>query len=153
MQYICTNCHYIYDESIWDKEEWINEWTHLSELWDNFLCPNCSESIDFFYPIKEEVNYIKWDINDFMEMNHYIKIKQKEEKIKILIWIPRHPQIEEHKITEISLYDEYWELIEDKFLFKNKNNIVYFDISNLDEYEIRIRCSLHWVWWIKINNN
>jgi hypothetical protein len=47
------------------------------------------------------------------------------------------------------LYDEYGDLIEEKFMDFDEDPIIEFDFDDLWEYEIRCRCSLHWVWWKK----
>lgn len=154
MKYICTNCNYIYDESIWEKEDWIETWTIFWQLWDHFCCPNCLEDKDFFHELIEEVNYIeKENIYDFMQNDHFINIEEKNDIIKVIIWKELHPSWEDHKIIEISLYDEYSELVENKFINQEKNPIVKFDISTLDDYEIRARCSIHWLWWIKVKRS
>jgi desulfoferrodoxin (superoxide reductase-like protein) len=67
----------------------------------------------------------------------------------VTIWNEIHPMWESHRITSISLYDEYEDLIEEKFMDYDEDPIVEFDFDDLGEYEIRCRCSLHWVWWKK----
>lgn len=153
MRYLCTNCNYIYDESIWDKEEEIKAWTKLDNLWDNFSCPVCWELAEEFHEIKEEVNYIDENNLLWIEMEHFININIniKNWNLRVDIWKwDFHPSWEEHRISSISLYDEYWDLIEEKFLMVWEEPVVEFDISDLDDFEIRTRCSLHWVWGRKI---
>jgi hypothetical protein len=41
-------------------------------------------------------------------------------------------------------------MVEEKLLDEDEAACVQFDISNLDEYEIRIRCSIHGTWGMKI---
>jgi desulfoferrodoxin (superoxide reductase-like protein) len=53
---------------------------------------------------------------------------------------------ESHRIGAISLYDEYGDLIETKFMQQDIDPIVEFDFDDLAEYEIRVQCSLHWIW-------
>ena len=152
MRYICTNCNYIYDESIWDEGEWICSSTFFYSLWDSFVCPVCGEDRDNFYEIEEEVNYImKQSYIDYLAEEHYPKIKKSDWKIIVSVWKGLlHPMWEDHRISSILLYDEYSDLIEEIFLEIDEDPVVEFENQDLDEYEIRIRCTLHWLWWIII---
>lgn len=153
MKYICSNCNYIYDESIWDKTEWIKAGSNFWLLWDHYCCPNCYEDRDTFHEVIEEVNYI--DINnniDLIENDHFINVDIKDWNAQVSIWRNIHPSWEDHRITEIILLDEYWDIIETKFLAEEEEPIVDFDITDIDDFEIRTRCSVHWLWWIKINH-
>lgn len=154
MRYLCTNCHYIYDEDKWELDDGIESWTKFDNLWDHYVCPVCSSYPDTFQEIKEEINYL-WNIPmDFIEAEHFINVKTLDENnIKVSIWSgDYHPNWPDHRITSIWLYDEYSELVEEIFLVEGENPEVEFDISDLDYYEIRVRCSLHWVWWLKAQN-
>ena len=51
----------------------------------------------------------------------------------------------EHRILSIWLFDEYWDLVEEKFLWIDDDTVVVFDDYDLDEIEIRVRCSKHWI--------
>lgn len=153
MRYLCTECNYIYDESLGDSEEWIKSWTAFYSLWDYFTCPVCGETKDSFHEITEQINYIEDENSvDFMELDHFMEIYKEEWLIEVKIWKEMHPSWEDHRITEISLYDEYGDLVETKFIEVWEEPEVQFDISDLDDYELRVRCSLHWVWWRKIKN-
>ena len=154
MRYICSNCNYIYDESMGDKQENISPWTYFDKLWDYFSCPVCWELGDSFSPIKEEVNYLEaWKPLDFVEKEHFIDIKLQNDILKVQVWNPSHPMWEDHKITEISLYDEYGDIIETVFLNFWEEPKAEFDISFIDEFEVRARCSLHWLWGRKVSRN
>lgn len=148
MRYICTNCNYIYDESIGDIESWINIWTKIYEIWDDFSCPICNWSVDDFFELKEEVNYI--EDNDNLSFDHFPYIEDNDWKILVKIWKDMHVMWDDHRIYSVLLYDEYWELIEEIFLDIEVEPIVKFDYWDLDEFEIRVRCSIHWLWWRKI---
>jgi len=140
MKYLCTNCNYIYDSAFWDREEDIIIWDIIE------TCPVCEE-FDTFQGIEEEVNYIEEeDRLDSMEIDHFPEIKIEEDKLIVMVWNEIHPMWEEHRIASISLYDEYWDLIEEKYLEMENEARVEFDFDNLDEFEIRVKCSLHWVW-------
>jgi desulfoferrodoxin (superoxide reductase-like protein) len=47
------------------------------------------------------------------------------------------------------LYDVYWDLVDTKFMQQDVDPIVEFDFDDLWEYEIRVQCSLHGIWWKK----
>lgn len=144
MRYLCTNCSYIYDEWIWDLEDWYKAGTNFYEMKDYFICPSCSETIDCFHEIQEEINYIE-NIKNLtnLEKIHFPIIKESFWEIWVKI---NHPMEDDHFITSISLYDEYWDLVEEKFIKKDKKPEVKFMNYDLDEFEIRVRCNLHWVW-------
>jgi rubredoxin len=147
MRYLCTSCNYIYDESIWDKEEGVKSGTKFENLWDNFCCPVCGELSEEFHEITEEINYIDENNLLWMEMEHFINIEIKSWNLEVKIgkW-DFHPSWEEHRISQISLYDEYWDFVEERFFVSGQEAFAEFDISDLDDLEIRIRCTLHWVW-------
>ena len=145
MKYFCTECSYSYDDAFWDIEEWL-------EIWKTFdKCPWCEE-YDTFQWVEEEVNYI-WDDNlEALEIDHFPEIEIKQWKLKVIIANEIHPMWESHRIASVSLYDEYLELIQTNYLELNNEAITEFDFDDLDEFEIRVKCSLHWVWWKKFKN-
>ncbi len=153
MKYLCTNCSYIYDEDLGDKLENITPWTKFEDLKENFKCPVCSCPKDLFHEIKEEVIYLNEKAQDLIEAEHFINYKFDWNIIKISVWNPiAHPSWEEHRITSIWLYDEYWDLIYEKFFAIWEEAYLEFEHSFIDIYEIRARCSIHWTWWRIINN-
>lgn len=139
MKYICTNCGYIFDESIWDEVEEISWGTKIDDL---DCCPNCLE-LDSFFQIKEEVIYISENKIDKIESEHFIEINYKNRRIDVTVWWNRHPMEAEHRLLSISLFDEYWDLVEEKFLKEDDDVFVVFDDYDLDDIEIRVRCSKH----------
>ncbi len=120
---------------------------------DNFACPGCDE-YGTFQVIEEEVNMID-ETNDeeFMELLH-IPVRQilPNGKLQVRVWREPHPMGDDHRITTIALHDEYGDVVEEKFLDEHDEASAEFDIDDLDEYEIRIRCSLHGTWGMKIGN-
>lgn len=151
MRYLCTNCNYIYDESLWEKDDGIEPWTRFDELWDYYVCPVCGECSDIFQEIKEEINYIKNDHTlDFVENEHFIDTEVDWNNLRVTIWKEIHPFWDDHRITEVSLYDEYGDIVESQFLPSWEEPEVDFNISDLDDFEIRVRCSLHGLWWKKV---
>ena len=152
MRYLCVNCSYIYNEDLWDKVENINPWTKFEDLWDSFVCPVCWEYKDMFQEIKDEIIYL-WDSpKDILEAEHFINIEKLNEKeIRISVWFwDFHPSWEEHRITSIWIYDEYSDLVYEQFFMPAEDPVLEFDVSDLWEYEIRARCSIHWVWGRKV---
>ena len=145
MKYLCTNCNYIYDKSLWYEEENIEIWTELDK------CPICEE-YDIFQWIEEEINYIIDDNLWVLEIDHFPEVQINNNKLIVTIWNEIHPMWEEHRIASVSLYDEYSDLIEEKYLEKQTEAIIEFDFDNLDEFEIRVQCSIHWIWWKKFKN-
>lgn len=144
MRYLCTNCSYIYDEGEWD--EVIKQWTRFEKLDYSFVCPVCWEEKDGFQEIIEEINYVSEDPYDHLEIDHYLEIDKIWDILKVIIGNEIHPMGESHRITSVSLYDEYGELIEEIFLKFDEDPTVEFQFDDLWEFEIRCRCSLHGVW-------
>lgn len=156
MRYLCTNCSYIYDEALWDIEDWYEPWVKLYDMQDYFLCPACWERVWYFQEINEEVIYLYKDDNLTIEEElHYPVILKENWKIKVRVWIEEnHPNEEKHFISSVVLLDEYWDVVEEKFLSYEKNWTVEFDDYDLDEFEVRVSCNLHGVFsaW-KIEKN
>lgn len=148
MRYMCVTCNYIFDESQWDKEENIPAWTKIDDL---YWCPVCWD-FESFQWIQEEVNYAEDDHQlRLLEIEHIPQIQtishdSSQRIIEVTIWLSWHPMWEEHRITSILLYDEYWDLIMEEFLWSEREPKVQFDISDLGKYEIVARCSIHWLW-------
>lgn len=154
MRYLCTNCNFLYDEDLWDKEDNIKPWTKFYNLGDSYVCPVCWELPDIFHEIIDEINYL-WDWpEDFIEVEHFIDIEDIDENtIRTSVWKWNlHSSWEEHRITSIWLYDEYGDLVIESFFNAWMDPEIEFDISDLDDYEVRVRCSLHGVWGRKIKS-
>ncbi len=151
MRYLCTSCAYIYDEAIGDIDDWYEPWVKLHEMQDYFLCPLCWERVGYFQEIKEEVNYFDGSENlTNLEDIHYPVVAQIDSKIKVSVWKDEfHPSDPEHFISSVTLLDEYGDVVEERFLNSDKIDEVVFDSYDLDEFEIQIRCNIHWVWGIK----
>lgn len=158
MRYLCTNCNYIYDEWLWNSEDSINSWTRIYDI-EDFVCPSCYEWVDNFQEIIEEINYIDESDDDDVSKDHtpITSIIEDRESIywkvlQVFVWEQEHVMWDDHFIKSISLHYEDWEMIEEKFLDPWDDPLVEFDFDDLEEYEIRINCSLHWVWGMKIVN-
>lgn len=149
MKYICANCWYNYDESAWDEVEEIESWTKVEDL---ICCPVCFE-VDNFIQIKEEVIYISEDSIDKIEREHFIEINHKNRTIEVTIWNNSHPMEQEHRLLSVWLFDEYGDLVEEKFLKEDDDTVTTFDDYDLDDIEIRVRCNKHWIFWRKFELN
>jgi desulfoferrodoxin (superoxide reductase-like protein) len=145
MKYLCVNCNYLYDTALWDKEENVEIWVELNK------CPVCEE-FDVFQWIEEEVNYINDNNLYWLEIDHYPEVRIENDKIYVTVGNEIHPMWEWHRIAAVYLYDEYWDLIEVKYLEMNTEAVIDFDFYSLDEFEIRVQCSLHWLWGKKFIN-
>ena len=142
----------MYDEDKWEIWDDIQPWTKFENLWDSFVCPWCGELPEVFHEITEEINYL-WEIPfDVLEAEHYINTEiQDEDNIVITIWKwDSHPAWSEHRVSSIWIYDEYGDIVYEKFFLEDEDAILEFDISDLDDFEIRARCSIHGVWGVKI---
>jgi len=147
MKFLCTNCNYIYDEAVWDLKEEIEAGTLFEELNYDFCCPNCFEEKEGFMEIKEEILYVQ--NKNFMsplEKTHIPKINILETKAIVEIWEIEHIMVEWHFIYSISLYDEYGDLIEEKLLNIWEKPKIIFEIWDLDDFEIRVKCNVDWLW-------
>ncbi len=156
MRYLCTNCNYVYDESLGDEIENIESGTKFYDLWDKFKCPVCGENQDSFQEIIDEVNYI--DENNILwniDLEHFINIENLgEDRIEVSVGKNNlHSSEKEHRITSITLLDEYWDIVNEEFLQVWQEPVVEFNISDLDEYEIQARCNIHGLWGKKMKNN
>lgn len=144
MKYICTSCNYIFDES----QDLIENTNLINKIENYERCPVCDE-YDTFIWIKEEVNYLDDNSFWFLEFDHLPIVELIDEEkqiIKVTAWKWPHSMTKDHKIISISLYDEYWDLVIEEFLYEDAQPETEFDIYDFDEYEIRIKCINHWVW-------
>lgn len=49
-RYVCTACGYIYDPEVGDPENGVPAGTPFEQLSDDWVCPECGLSKDFFEP-------------------------------------------------------------------------------------------------------
>lgn len=149
MRYLCTNCNYIYDEWMGEKTDGIGSGVRCD---DNFLCPNCEEC-GYFHEIEEEVNIIDESNSEwYLELEHIPVINILENNIlQVRVGRESHPMWPEHRISTVALHDEYGDLIQEEFLEEDNEAMAEFDVSDFDDVEIRVRCSLHGTWSRKIN--
>lgn len=151
MKYHCSGCDYIYDEIKWDEDLEINPHTFFDDLPIDFFCPFCDTHKDDFVVFEENINYpISQNRLTFLEQIHSVDYEIIQDELKYNISSDVHPNIEEHYIYKITLHDDSGDMIEEKkFNFWDKINWV-FDLSYLDSFEIRVYCSLEWIFstWI-----
>lgn len=148
----CTNCSYVYNPFLWDEESEVESWTAFDELHDNWHCPVCSENKEFFVEIPENIHDFK-KFEELLpeEIRHTPFYYEKDWKIIISIWTEDESfsQDEVHFIEYVGLFYNDWEIIDYIKLPENLDEII-FDLDNIDEYEVRASCSLHWVWrWVR----
>lgn len=139
MKYLCVNCNFIYDEAIWDQVDWIPAWTKIEDI--NY-CPACQET-DTFNHINEEINYIPENTVDKIDLEHNIEMHHDNFRFEITVWWNSHPMWDDHRIAWVALFDEYSDLVEEKFLWIDDDSFVVFDDYDLDEFEIRVKCTQH----------
>lgn len=97
--------------------------------------------------VQEEVNYLDDTILSRIEQEHDIEAELLENgKVHVLVSEKKHPMEVEHKIVSISLYDEYGDILEEKFLEEEIVELEQvFDDYGVEEFEIRVKCSKHGV--------
>ncbi len=152
-KYCCTNCGYVYNPFLWDIEQEIPAKTFFEDLDIRYYCPSCGEDKNSFYPISETIQEID-DIDNIstMEEIHIPFFYEKKGKLIINIWSEDYPFLEDenHFIEYVWIFDEDWEEIAIEIL-PDTNKEIIFNIEDLDYYEVRSSCNLHWVWkWIKL---
>jgi len=151
MKHLCVNCGYIYDEMIGEVEDWISQWSKLEDIRETFICPSCFESSENFQEITPHIHSLD-DEKDLLgiEAEHIPKVEFLEDWfIKIEV---NHPSEESHFLWNIWIYDEYGDLVYEEFFKPWNPAYLEFDISDLDNFEIRTSCSLHWIFSKKISN-
>ncbi len=52
MKYVCTVCHWEYDESVGDPDNGIAVGTKFEDLPEDFVCPLCGVGKDMFEPVE-----------------------------------------------------------------------------------------------------
>jgi desulfoferrodoxin (superoxide reductase-like protein) len=57
-----------------------------------------------------------------------------------------HPSGEDHRVTAIYLVDEEGHIVEEIFIMMDEDPVAEFDISGLEDFEIRASCSQHGLW-------
>lgn len=149
MKYFCTECSYVYDEAFWDEIEEIKPWTKIENI---KICPICWEE-DSFYFVNEEANYLDENTSTLKELDHFIELEKLDHwKLKVIISENEHSMEKEHRIASVSIFDEYGELVEEKFLEEDFSWDIILEDYDLGDFEIRIKCNRHWVFARKFEN-
>lgn len=142
MKYHCTGCDYIYDELKWEIDEEIAALTFFDDLPSDFFCPHCDTHKDDFVILSPEIN-IPLDVHHLtqLEAQHFPIYDIKDDILTLEIWQIEHPSEEDHFIYRIALFDESWDMIEEKTFTPWNEPKASFDIEYLDEFEVRVFCS------------
>lgn len=145
----------MYDESMWDSWEWLEPWTTIDNMMLDSSCPSCWGSMEDFQKVEEEILYAEIpERKEAFEMQHIPFVEfLGSEKIKVKVWEVEHSMEEEHYVSSIILYDEYGDIIEEKFLTYEQKSEAEFDTSDLDYFEIMARCNLHGLWSTGVMKN
>ena len=150
MRFLCVNCSYIFDESLWEVDDGIDPGTWIDEITEDIHCPWCDWSFEDFSPIEDEVIYVDNPNHlSHMEREHMPRIIYKDnQKVEVCVWEEEelHPSGEDHKVTAIYLVDDEGHIVEEIFIMTDEDPVAEFDISGLDSFEIRASCSQHGLW-------
>lgn len=139
MKHLCVNCSYIYDEAIWDSWEGLEAWTKIEDI---ISCPVCDE-YDTFHFISEEISYLDDNPRDKFDVEHYIQVNHIDDTFEVIIGWNTHPMWDDHRIAWVWLFDEYDDLVEERFLKSDDDSVVVFDDYWLTDFEVRIKCTQH----------
>lgn len=150
MRFLCANCWHIYDESLGEETDGIDPGTGIDEIPEDIHCPSCDGSFDDFSVIEDEVIYAD-DMNKLshIEREHMPRIIHlDDQKVEVCIGEEEemHPSGEDHRVTAIYLVDDEWHIVEEVFIMTYEDPVAEFDISGLDDFEIRASCSQHGLW-------
>ncbi|MDA9129353.1 rubredoxin [Candidatus Gracilibacteria bacterium] len=148
MRFLCVNCSYMYDESLGDVHEDIDPGTSIDAIDEDILCPGCEGSFDDFAPIEDEILYAENpNHHNHTEREHIpFILYQDHEKLEVSIGEEMHPISDDHRVTGIYLVDESGHIVEEIFIMPDEEPVAEFDISGLDEFELRASCSKHGLW-------
>lgn len=150
MRFLCVNCGHIYDEALWEETDGIEPGTGIDEISEDIHCPSCDGSFDDYSVIEDEVIYAdNMDKLSHIEREHMPRIIHlDEQKVEVCVWEEEemHPSGEDHRVTAIYLVDDEGHIVEEIFIMLDEDPVAEFDISWLDDFEIRASCSQHWLW-------
>lgn len=150
MKYLCTKCNYIYDEMLWEVDDGVEFWTKFENVGDHFSCPNCYESSEYFQEVQMHVHSLDEDFLLWIEAEHIPIIDVLEDwMIKITV---NHPDEDSHFVWNIWIYDEYWDMVYEQFFTPDMPVYLEYDVSDLEEYEVRVQCNIHGTFWKKVMN-
>lgn len=149
MRFLCTNCGYIYDESLGEESDGIDPGTCIEEMNEENHCPMCGESFDEFSPIEDEIIYAMDDNNlTEVEREHIpVVMHQDSEKVEVSVGgDDMHPSGPDHRVTAMYLVDDEGHIIEEVFIMPEEDPVAEFDVSGLELFEIRASCNRHGLW-------
>jgi len=150
MRFLCINCWHIYDESLWEVDDNIEPGTCIDEISQEIHCPSCDGSFEDFSPIEDEVIYAENPEHlSHIEREHMPRIMHLDaHKVEVCVGEEEemHSSSEEHRVTAIYLVDEEGHIVEEIFIMAFEDPVAEFDISGLDDFEIRASCNQHGLW-------
>ncbi len=156
MRFLCVNCSHIYDEALWEETDGIEPGTGIDEISEDIHCPSCDGSFEDFSPIEDEVIYADDPHNlSHVEREHMPRIMHlDDQKVEACVGEEEemHSSSEEHRVTAMYLVDEHGHIVEEVFIMAFEDPIAEFDISGLDDFEIRASCNMHGLWWTGLIN-
>lgn len=147
MKYSCSECQYVYEESIWDEIDDIKPGTKIETF---SSCPHCWAE-DSFFQVEEEVVMVDESSHEKIMRDHKIDIVHDNQKFEITIADNSYPMDENCRISSVALFDEYGYLVEEKILSIDDDSVVEFDDYDLEEGEVRIRSTKYWLFWRKFD--
>lgn len=115
VKWLCVPCWYIYDESIWDPDSWINPWTKFEDIPDDWRCPVCFVWKKDFIPYDEntKLELVKAEIISYIMLtSDILEITLKPQSI--LGSIPWQYMI-------FLMKDNSWEFRRSYSIVENKN--------------------------------
>lgn len=156
LKYHCTNCSYIYSPYLWDPEREIEPVTFFEDLDDFWNCPSCQSNKDDFVEIKENIQELTSLDNMIpQEENHTPFYFVDSNRIYVKVWWENETFIwdENHFIEYVWIFDENEDVVDTVFLPEiDEDWFLEFELPDLDFFEVRASCNLHWVWkWVEIN--
>ncbi len=150
MRFLCVNCWHIYDEALWEIDDGIEPGTGIDEISQEVHCPSCDGSFEDFSVIEDEVIYAEnMDKLTHIEREHMPRIIHLDmDKVEVCVGEEEemHPSGEDHRVTAIYLIDDEGHIVEEVFIMMDEDPVAEFDISGLDDFEIRASCSQHGLW-------
>lgn len=160
-KYICIPCWYIYDESVWDPDGWIEPWTKFEDIPDNWRCPVCWVSKADFEPYYDSTNTLLWwyitKISSYnMLTEDVLEVSLKlSKKIEVLKW--------QYAILILKDFDS--EFSRSYSIVSYKDNTLTFGIKLKDTWrwsrvlkslKIWNQIKIKWIYWefvLKDTNN
>ncbi len=151
-KYLCIPCGYIYDESIWDPDSWIEPGTKFEDIPDDWYCPVCWVTKADFEPYYEENNTIFWwYLSNVIWYNMLT-----EDVLALSLKINSDIQVSKWQYAILTLKDFDWEFSRAYSIVSYKNNILTFWIKLkntwrawrlLKQIKVWDTVKIKWIYW------